>query len=73
MPDVVCMNLQTAQDEIQDHGVLLSRSEDASGAGRMQVLDRNWVVVEQSPATGTPIGEGEAVLFVVKNDEPSPC
>jgi hypothetical protein len=73
MPDVVCMNLQTAQDEIQDHGVFFSRSEDASGAGRMQVLDRNWVVVDQSPAPGAPIGEGEAVLFVVKNDEPSPC
>jgi hypothetical protein len=73
MPDVVCLNLQTAQDVIQDHGVFFSRSQDATGADRMQIVDRNWVVVVQSPAPGTPMGEGEAVLFVVKNDEPSPC
>ena len=73
MPDVLCLGLQAAQDEIQDHGVLLSRSEDASGRGRRQVWDRNWIVVEQRPAAGQPIGEAEAVLFVVKNGEPSPC
>jgi hypothetical protein len=73
MPDVVCLDLQAAQDEIQDHGVFLSRSEDATGQGRRQLWDRNWVVVAQSPAAGEPIGEGEAVLSVVKDDEPSPC
>jgi hypothetical protein len=44
MPDVVCMNLQDAQDAIQDAGVLFSRSEDARGHGRNQVLDRNGQV-----------------------------
>lgn len=73
MPTVVCMNLQAAQDTIQAAGVFLSRSKDASGRGRAQVLDRNWIVVAQDPAPGVPIGEGEAVLSVVKTDEPNQC
>lgn len=73
MPDVVCMNLQEAQDTIQQTGVFLSRSFDATGAGRMQVLDSNWVVVSQAPEPGAPITEGSANLGVVKIGEPSPC
>lgn len=73
MPDVVCMGLQAAQDEIQDRGVLLSKSEDATGAGRRQIWDRNWIVVSQTPAPGEPIGERDAVLSVVKTDEDNPC
>lgn len=75
MPSLVCMNLQEAQDEIQDHGVFLSRSEDATGQDRMQINDSNWLVVAQDPAAGTAIGEGDAVLYVVKYDDdyPTPC
>lgn len=73
MPAVVCMNLQTAQDLIQTTGVFYSRSVDATGRGRSQVVDRNWVVVAQRPAPGTPIGEGDAVLSVVKVGEPTDC
>ncbi|WP_245665205.1 PASTA domain-containing protein [Nocardia sienata] len=73
MPSVVCMNLQAAQDLIQTAGVFYSRSEDATGRGRAQVVDRNWVVVSQQPAPGTPIGEGDAVLSVVKVGEPTDC
>lgn len=69
MPDVICMNLQEAQDEIQDRGVFFSRSVDASGQDRMQIMDSNWIVVDQTPAPGTKIGEGEAVLSVVKIGE----
>lgn len=69
MPDVVCMTLQQAQDEIQDHGVFLSRSEDASGQDRMQLIDSNWVVIGQSPKPGTKFGEGDALLRVVKIGE----
>ncbi|MEU6186277.1 PASTA domain-containing protein [Nocardia sp. NPDC047038] len=67
------MNLQDAQDAIQAAGVFFSRSKDATGKGRMQVIDRNWIVVAQSPAPGTLIGEGEAVLSVVKIGEPNSC
>lgn len=73
MPDLVCFDLQAAQDEIQDRGVFFSRSEDASGDGRRQLWDRNWVVVDQDPAPGTPIGERDAVLYVLKDDEPHGC
>nr|WP_296779114.1 hypothetical protein [Rhodococcus sp. (in: high G+C Gram-positive bacteria)] len=73
MPPVVCMNLQAAQNLIQDAGVFFSRSEDATGASRMQVNDSNWIVVGQAPGVGVPIGEGDAVLSVVKVDEPNNC
>ncbi|MCX5045528.1 hypothetical protein OG921_20390 [Aldersonia sp. NBC_00410] len=73
MPAVVCMNLQSAQDTIQAAGVFYSRSEDATGAGRMQISDRNWVVVGQRPDPGTPIGEGDAMLSVVKIGERGDC
>jgi hypothetical protein len=74
MPNVVCMNLQAAQDFIQSEtGIFLSRSEDATGAGRRQLVDSNWIVVAQRPAPGTPIGEGDAVLSAVKVGEPNDC
>lgn len=73
MPDVKCMNLQAAQDLIQENGVFFSRSDDASGEGRMQVIDSNWIVVGQTPAAGSPVSEAEAVLSVVKIGEPSDC
>jgi pyruvate/2-oxoglutarate dehydrogenase complex dihydrolipoamide acyltransferase (E2) component len=66
MPDVVGMNLQDAQDKIQEAGVWFSRSEDATGQGRMQVLDRDWTVLSQNIEPGTPFTEGEAVLSVKK-------
>ena len=69
MPNVLCMNLQAAQDEIQDHGVLFSRSTDATGQGRQQLIDSNWIVVKQSPAPGTKIAEGDALLSAVKIGE----
>lgn len=73
MPNVVCMNLQDAQDTIQTTGVFFSRSFDATGAGRSQIIDSNWVVVSQDPAPGTPITEVEPNLGAVKYGEPSPC
>ncbi len=73
MPAVVCMNLQDAQNTVQKAGVFFSRSLDATGAGRRQVLDRNWLVVAQTPSPGTPFTEGEAVLSVVKYGEPNSC
>jgi beta-lactam-binding protein with PASTA domain len=73
MPNVIGMNLQDAQDEIQRNGVFYSRSVDCLGAGRNQVVDSNWVVVAQDPSPGMPIGEGDAVLGVVKYGEPRVC
>jgi hypothetical protein len=67
------MNLQDAQDLIQTTGVFFSQSFDATGQGRMQLVDSNWIVVSQDPAPGTPITEGSANLGAVKFGEPSPC
>ncbi|MCE5288437.1 MAG: calcium-binding protein [Nocardiaceae bacterium] len=67
------MNLQDAQDLIQKYGVFYSRSADATGQGRMQIYDRNWVVVRQDPEAGVLIGEGDALLYVVKYGEPGDC
>jgi hypothetical protein len=69
MPNVVCMNLQAAQDEIQKSGVFFSRSDDATGMNRSQILDRNWIVVKQTPLPGQPVTELEAVLSAVKIGE----
>ncbi|SEB98445.1 hypothetical protein SAMN04490240_0866 [Rhodococcus pyridinivorans] len=73
MPNVVCMDLQAAQDIIQAAGVFYSTSVDATGQGRAQVWDRNWVVVDQTPSVGASIGEGDPVLSVLKEDEFSGC
>jgi hypothetical protein len=69
MVDVLCMNLQDAQNLIQDQGVFLSRSKDASGQDRNQIYDRNWIVVGQNVPTGDAIGEIEVVLSVLREDE----
>lgn len=73
MPDVVCSNLQDAQNEIQRAGVYLSYSEDATGRDRNQVIDSNWLVIRQTPTPGTPIGEGDPLLYVVKYGETNDC
>ncbi|MFD6354618.1 hypothetical protein [Nocardia tengchongensis] len=73
MPAVVCMNLQDAQNKIHAAGVFYSRSKDATGKSRHQVIDRNWLVVAQSPSPGTTFGEGDAILSVVKYGEPNNC
>lgn len=71
MPSVVGMNLQDAQDLIQTTGVFFSKSSDCTGRDRMQILDRDWQVVAQTPAAGAEFGENEAVLGVVKYGESS--
>ncbi len=74
MPDLICRGLQAAQDEIQDRGVFGSKSKDATGQGRRQLWDRNWIVVAQDPEPGEKIGEFEAVLYVVKkSDDENTC
>lgn len=74
MPDIACgTDLQLAQDLVQEAGIFFSRSEDATGQDRSQVMDRNWTVVAAEPPAGTPIGEDEAVFYVVKDEEFSGC
>lgn len=58
MPDEVGKGLQEAQDDIQrvsGNPVFITRSSDASGQNRRQILDRNWVVCSQNIPAGTNV------------------
>lgn len=66
MPDLVGRTLQEAQDEVQrltDFGVFFTTSSDATGQGRAQLVDSNWVVCAQSVAPGTAITAGSRIEF----------
>jgi PASTA domain len=73
MPDLVGSNLQDAQNAVQDltdFAIAVTTSHDSTGAGRQQVLDRNWKVCSQSVAPGTTITKGTRIDFgTVKLDE----
>lgn len=71
MPDVVCMDLQAAQDKLQEAGFFLLTSKDALGE-RHQILDRDWVVIGQSaPAGKLTLPLTKITLTVVKYGEPT--
>jgi hypothetical protein len=72
VPKVVCMNLQAAQALLHEAGFTNLRSTDGSARGRMQIIDRNWVVTAQSPPAGhrSP-ATTQVVLTSVKHGEPT--
>ena len=76
MPDEVGKILQAAQDDIQrvsGNPVFFTSSTDATGAGRHQILDRDWQVCSQSVPAGTKFGQDTRIDFgVVKTDETCP-
>ena len=69
MPNVVCMVMEEAQDHIKSRGISRSSTQDDSGEDRPQLPDGNWIVARQNPAAGEPIGERDAMLYVVKKWE----
>lgn len=73
MPDLVGRDLQSAQDTVQEmtgYAIAATVAHDATGAGRPQVLDRDWTVCTQSVAAGTPIDPDTMIDFgVVLRDE----
>ncbi|TQS47033.1 Stk1 family PASTA domain-containing Ser/Thr kinase [Cryptosporangium phraense] len=70
IPDVVCRDLQAAQDAMQAAGFFVLDSVDGTGKGRRQLVDRNWVVTGQSVAAGTrPVRSTRVLLTVVKISE----
>lgn len=72
LPDLVGLDLQLAQDTLQAGGWYGMTSYDASGQNRMQLWDRNWVVVvAQTPAAGETVLYSKIIeLGVVKKGEP---
>lgn len=72
VPNVVCMNLQDAQNAMQRSGFFNLGSADGGGQGRMQILDRDWVVIAQSVRAGSkPKLTQRIVLTSVKYGEPT--
>ncbi|WP_062381232.1 PASTA domain-containing protein [Demequina pelophila] len=70
MPSLVGMNLQLAQDSLQELGSYFLDQEDWTGDGRRQLIDTNWQVCAQEPAAGTETSIGEIVtLWSVKLSE----
>ncbi len=73
MPNLVGANLQDAQDAIQtltDNAIFFTKSHDATGAGRRQILDRDWKVCSQNVRPGTRITTDTAIDFgAAKVDE----
>ena len=61
MPSVVGKDLQFAQDTMQAAGLYNLTSHDSTGQNRSQVLDRNWVVTDQTPAAGSRVSEGQLI------------
>lgn len=76
MPDETGKTLQAAQDDIQDvtsDGIFFTRSNDALGTGRMQVLDRGWQVCSQNIDAGKKITSDTDIVFdVVRVTEDCP-
>ncbi|MFE4697228.1 DUF3761 domain-containing protein [Streptomyces sp. NPDC056738] len=72
--DFVGMELQAAQDAAQGAGIYDLDSTDATGQGRMQLLDRNWTVCAQTPAAGDTMSTDDTLTFdTVKSSEGETC
>ena len=66
VPDVVGMDLQSAQDTLQAAGFYNLGSHDVTGESSFQVLDRNWRVVNQTPAAGTQAPQTDRIELGVE-------
>ncbi|MDQ2586545.1 hypothetical protein CKY47_21615 [Saccharothrix yanglingensis] len=61
---------QTAQDTMQAAGLYNLREEDATGRGRVLVLDRNWTTTAQGVPAGASVDcLTEVLLSAVKIGE----
>jgi hypothetical protein len=70
MPDVVCKDLQDAQDAIKKAGLRVVVAEDASGKKRSTFFGRDWIVIAQSEASGAkPTAFTKITLQVVRYGE----
>jgi len=68
MPNMVGSNLQVAQNAIQKltgYAIFFTKSHDATGRGRSQILDRDWTVCAQNIAPGATITTESKIDFAV--------
>ena len=74
MPNEIGKNLQRAQDDLQaltGDPLFISTSEDLTGQGRQQIMDRNWQVCSSTPPPGSPFTSQTNVVFGVVRDSES--
>lgn len=69
VPDMVGKDHQLAQDTMQEAGLYNLSEEDATGQGRMLILDRNWTVVRQTPAGGSCVSDDATITLISKKDD----
>jgi beta-lactam-binding protein with PASTA domain len=69
VPDVVGKDHQLAQDTMQAAGLYNLNEEDATGQGRLLIIDRNWTVVRQDPPAGSKVSEDEEITLYSKKDD----
>lgn len=72
LPDLTGETLQAAQDAAQAAGFYGLTSSDATGASRMQLLDRNWQVCSQTPPAGSHPTDTIVDFSTVKTEETCP-
>ena len=76
MPNLVGMNLQDAQDAIQqltNNDVFYTGSTDLTGQARNQLIDRNWQVCASTPAPGESFNRDTAIDFGVVRIDSEIC
>lgn len=68
VPNVVGKDHQLAQDTMQAAGLYNLAEEDATGQGRVLLVDRNWTTVAQSPKAGSMVNEDQTIVLRAKKD-----
>jgi hypothetical protein len=74
MPNLVGLDLQTAQNMVQTHRIFYSKSHDLLGS-RHQIVDSDWIVCSQNIPAGQQVTsdiEGQIDFGVVKRTETCP-
>ncbi|MFT7837398.1 hypothetical protein Q5530_14720 [Saccharothrix sp. BKS2] len=66
VPNVVGLVHQTAQDTMQAAGLFFLHEEDATGQGRLLVVDRNWTTTAQSVAAGEVVDCATRIVLSAK-------
>jgi len=69
VPDMTGVNLQTAQDCLQELGFYMLDDQPAYGQPRFQVSDRNWRVVDQNVQGRVANEDVKIVLEVTKEGD----
>lgn len=68
VPDMTGMNLQAAQDCLQERGFSNIDDQPAPGESRLQIFDRNWTVTDQNVQGSVDSADVPIVLYAKKLD-----